>query len=268
MDILNDLPPERFREVDDLLAFVSIYDDRRRTEAYFRLLEEHRAQIEGHVCLEAGCGFGIFSAKMAEMGARHVYAVEQNPLLASIARRRLACYRNVSVVELPLQEFQPPEPIEVLVHDFFGQLLYDEDLWVLDNLRFRPRLVLPEAAELAFGVVNSADYVDETVSSEVLQHLAGVLVSGLFEERGNELRDVAAEWSYATGLRTQPVRVDSESGDLIAFGLRIVHNGKVICQAGDCPNWSYVWTPRVGSVFLLRFVPEPFGSKCIFEWVE
>ncbi len=268
MDILNELPPERFREIDDLLAFVSIYDDRRRLEAYERLLRDHADVIRNGVCVEAGCGFGILSARMAELGARRVYAVEQNPLLASIARRRLSRYANVTVVQAPVQEFEPPERVDVLVHDFFGQLLYDEDLWVLEHLRFRPRQVLPESAELAYGLVDSSDYVDDTVTPEVLCSLEGALVSGLFEERGDELTDVAAEWRYGEGLRSGPVKIGNARGDLLAFGLRILHEGRVICQAGDCPNWSFVWTPRAGSVFLLRFLPEPYGSKCIFEWIE
>jgi hypothetical protein len=268
MDILNELPPDQFREVDDLLAFVSIYDDRRRTKAFLRLLRRHRRAIRGGVCVEAGCGFGIFSEAMANMGARKVYAVEQNPILARIARKRLASYANVEVVEEAIQQFRPPEPVDVLVHDFFGQLLYDEDLWALDHLRFQPQLVLPSQAELAYGVVDSRDYVDESVTPDVLAELKGALVSGLFEEKGGELRGVAVSWNYPTGLSTGPVDIRDRPGDLLVFGLRILDNGETVCEAARCPNWSYVWTPRAGDRFLLRFVPDVFGSKCLFEWLE
>ncbi|MDZ7373376.1 MAG: hypothetical protein ONB23_05335 [candidate division KSB1 bacterium] len=267
MDILNELPPERFREVDDLLAFVSIYEDRRRTAAYRRLLHRHRRHIEGKVCVEAGCGFGLFSEMMANLGARKVYAVEQNPILAGIARERLGRYGNVEVLEEAIQEFQPPEPVDLLVHDFFGQLLYDEDLWALENLRFRPASVLPAEAELAYGLVNAADYVDQVVTAQVLQGLVGALVSGLFPEKGDELQEAAATWKFGLGLRTQPVDIRDRPGDLLVFGLRILDQGVVVCEAGKCPNWSYVWTPRAGDRFLLRFLPDSFGTRCIFEWL-
>jgi len=70
VDILNRLPEDRYNEVDDLLTFVSIYDDDERTRAYEAMLRRHRDLIEGKVVVEAGCGLGIFSAAMARLGAR------------------------------------------------------------------------------------------------------------------------------------------------------------------------------------------------------
>lgn len=58
MDILNVLPEAAFAALDDLLAFISIYDDRARTRAYLRLLRAHREAIAGAVCVDAGCGRG------------------------------------------------------------------------------------------------------------------------------------------------------------------------------------------------------------------
>jgi len=69
MDIVNKLPEERFADVDDLLAFVSIYDDEERTRSYVSMLRRHRELIEDKVVVEAGCGLGLFSAEMARLGA-------------------------------------------------------------------------------------------------------------------------------------------------------------------------------------------------------
>jgi hypothetical protein len=271
MDILNHLSPRRFREVDDLLAFISIYDDKRRTRAFRALLRAHQKQIRGSVCVEGGCGLGIFTVEMAKLGARHVFAVEQNPVLARLARQRIAglpadISRRIEVVEMPLQEFQPPQAVDVLVQELYGQLLYDEDLWVLENLRFRPKLVLPDGGELLAGVVSSQRYIDRVVTADLLHSLNGVLVAGLFEEQRRELQFPVLRWKFGRGLKQVANNFNGREGDLICFGVAVTHFGKRICEAGRCPNWSYVWTPRLGDRFTFEFRQTQSGMDCHFCW--
>jgi SAM-dependent methyltransferase len=265
---MNALPERRFREVDDLLAFVSIYEDTERIRRLLQLIRDHRDHIEGKICVEAGAGFGIFSAEMARLGAERVYAVEQNSLLAELAYRRLHDFDNVQVVNLPIQEFEPQVEIDLLFHELYGQLLYDEDLFALEQLPFQPRLVLPDSGVLMMGLVSSSDYVDASVTPEVLDHLDGVLVSGLFEEKLTELEHPVLRWEYGRGLVHLPVDLSEQEGDLLCFGLRIEHQARVVCEAGVCPNWSYVWTPRKGDRFRLSFDRNQDVMECVFEWLE
>jgi len=130
MNILNHLSPKRFRAVDDLLAFISIYDDHKRTQAYKRLLRAHKNNIKGSVCVEGGCGLGIFSIEMARLGARKVYAVEQNPLLADFARERIDnlpkhLARGIEVVEAPLQSFRQSQHVDVLAVGIGMECLFE-----------------------------------------------------------------------------------------------------------------------------------------------
>jgi SAM-dependent methyltransferase len=272
MDILNHLSPRRFRDVDDLLAFISIYDDTRRTSALRALLRAHQKQIHGAVGVEGGCGLGLFAEEMAKLGARHVFAVEQNPFLAKLARQRFAqlpaaLAQRLEVIEMPLQEFRPPQQIDVLVHEFYGQLLYDEDLWVLEHLQFQPKLVLPDGGELLAGVVSSQHYLDRIVTGELLKSLAGVLVAGLFEEKLRELQFPILRWQFGKGLSSISNHLDDREGDLLCFGVAITHRGQRICEAGRCPNWSYVWTPRKGDRFEFEFRPAAAGRTCYFRWL-
>ena len=272
MDILNHLSPRRFREADDLLAFISIYDDTKRTRVFRSLLRAHQKQIRGAVCVEGGCGLGLFAAEMAKLGARQVFAVEQNPLLAKLARQRLAklpaaVAKRITVVEMPLQKFLPPQQVNVLVHEFYGQLLYDEDLWVLENLQFQPELVLPDGGELLAGVVSSQRYTDRVVTSELLQSLHGALVAGLFEERLHELQFSVLRWQFGRGLEPIENNLAAHEGDLLCFGVAVTHQGKKICEAGRCPNWSYVWTPRAGNRFAFEFPRQAEGVTCHFRWL-
>lgn len=273
MDILNSLSPRRFREADDLLAFISIYDDDRRTRVYLKLIRSNKRQIRGSVCAEGGAGLGIFAAEMARLGARKVYAVEQNPLLARLARLRFQklprdLSRRIELVEGPLQGFCPPVPVHVLVHEFYGQLLYDEDLWVLDQLRFQPDFVLPDGGELRAGIVSSRAYRDRVITSDVVRGLRGVLVSGLFEERLRELRTPILRWKFGEGLQTMEHSFTKRKGDLLCLGLVVRHEDKDVCEAGRCPNWAYAWTPRLGNAVSLGFRRSRGGMECLFRWKD
>jgi len=273
MDILNELSPRRFREVDDLLAFISIYDDARRTRSYRSLLRSNANLVRDAVCVEGGCGLGLFAAELARLGARKVYAVEQNPLLANLARERFLrlpnnLSRRIELVELPLQQFRPPEHINLLVHEFYGQLLYDEDLWALDHLRFHPDAVLPDGGELRAGPVPSLLYRDRVVTPSLIEKLDGVLVSGLFEGESADLRKTVLRWNFGRGLAPVKHNLERLKGDLLCLGLVVTHNGRAVCKAGECSNWSHVWTKRSGNEIVLKFrrAGGGAGMNCRFGW--
>lgn len=267
MDIMNALSEPRFREVDDVLAFISIYDDRKRIVAYRRLLRRHRRQIRGSVCVEAGCGLGIFAGELARLGARLVYAVEQNAALARLARQRLAELANVQVVESPIEDFKPPEPVDVLVHEFYGQLLFDEDLHTMAKLQFTPQLVLPDGGDLLCALVDADDYLDAYVSHAVLAELRGVLISGLFAENGDRLQRPVLQWHFGMPIPQRQQISLAGDGNLLMFGVRVLHQGEEVCRAGVCDNWALVWTPRAGDRFELGFDHHRIGEQVIFRWI-
>ena len=265
MDIMNELPDKKYYEIDDLLAFISIYDDEERTRSFLKLLQDHRGLIRDAVCVEAGCGFGLLSEQMAKLGAKKVYAVETNPRLCAIARERLSAYPNITVVEKDIRDFQPEQPVDVLVHELFGQLLYDEDIMALEQLLFKPQHVLPNRAVLKGGCINSDDF-DDVIDDKVLQHLDGVLVSGLYDDEDVDLQFPVIEWQYGKPHTQATVDLSGRKGDLLFFGLEIMHDEKFICRAGECDNWSYVWTPRTADEFYLSFLPADRGMAVSFEW--
>ncbi|MBN1541351.1 methyltransferase domain-containing protein [candidate division KSB1 bacterium] len=269
MDIVNQLPLQRYRKVDDLLAFAAIYDDEKREQAYKRLLLRHKKQIQGSVCLEVGCGFGLFSEYLAKLGAKRVYAVEINPTMAAIARERLMPYSQVTVVQSDIRDFLPPEPVQVLVQELYGQMLLDEDLIVLDELRFSPKWVFPNGGRLMAGCSSSRQLCDDVVTPRLLKELDGVLVSGLFDESGLSLELPVLEWRYGKTHLEAIGDITPLDGDVLYLGLQIEHDGRPVCRASVCDNWSYIWTPRCGDHFKLCFKPEMDGCGCTveFDWV-
>ncbi len=268
MDIVNRLSPRQFRTYDDLLAFLSIYDDRNRLRAYRQLLRAHHHRIRGAVCLEAGCGLGYLSEELLRLGARRVYAVERNRLLFRLARQRLGQCDRLQLFCTDLSTFSPPEPIEVLVHDFYGMMLYDEDLWTLDHLPFQPGLVLPDGGYLMAGLTESSRVCDRTVTPEIFQAFAGVLVSGLFDAEDLPGRWHVARWRFGEGLQISPPDLSGEPGDVLFFYLSVTHGNKEICRAGYCSNWPYIWTPRIGDHFSLTFQRRSnYGTEVVFRWL-
>ncbi len=266
MDIMNHLGRGRFADADDLLAFISIYDDERRTRAYRRMIRTESAKIKNAICVDAGCGLGLFSADMARSGARHVYAVEANRSLYELARTRLQRFANVTVIHEDIAQFKPRQSVDVLVHEFFGQLLYDEDLLSLRRLRFKPGVFLPDRAMLMAGVSAARRFVDKNVTQEVLQRLNGVLVSGLFEDRHLSFTIPLLTWTPRRYVTRAVCDLRAMPGDLLYMGLQVFHQNTLICQAGRCENWSAVWTPRTGDRFRLDFMLAGRGMDVSFAW--
>jgi SAM-dependent methyltransferase len=267
MDIMNHLGPGRFADVDDLLAFISIYDDERRTRAYRRMIHSESRSIKNGICVDAGCGLGLFSLEMAKLGAPRVYAVEANRSLYELARARLQHFPNVTVIHEDIAQFKPRERIDVLVHEFFGQLLYDEDLLNLRRLRFKPRLFLPDRALLMAGVCSAKRFVDKNVTHEVLQRLKGVLVSGLFEDRALSFTIPVLSWTPRHYVTHAVCDLHALPGNLLYLGLQVFHRDTMICESGRCENWSAVWTPRNGDRFRLDFKPAGRGMDVSFMWL-
>lgn len=267
MDIMNELPETQFNDIDDLLAFISIYDDDNRTRAYFRMLDKHSDLIQNKVCLEAGCGFGLMAEYMAKCGAKKVYAVEANRHLCDIAKKRLADYDNIEVVHSDIRDFTPDVSIDLLVHEFFGQLLFDEDIHVLDELCFSPKMIMPNRAELKMSLFTQEECVDDVVTQYVLLKLDGALVSGLFEDEDIILDKTILEWQPGRKDFQKTVGISQQKGDVLCFGLEVFHNDEFICRAGECDNWSLVWTPRAGDKFDIKFEPAERGTEVKFSWI-
>lgn len=267
MDIMNQLPAQRFAELDDLLAFISIYDDPRRTAAWRRMLRLEQKKISNQVCVDGGCGLGLFSAELAKLGAAKVYAVEANKALYELAQDRLQRYPRVQVIHEDLAQFKPREKVNVLVHEFFGQLLYDEDLALLSRLRFEPRYFLPDQARLMAGVMNAAPLLDKNLTDQTLKKMRGGLVSGLFDDRRLKYQFPVIDWSPRRFVYQAVCDMASLPGDLLFLGLHVYHQQRLLCQAGPCENWSVVWTPRCGDRFRMDFLPVPRGMQVRFTWI-
>jgi len=268
MDIVNRLTDKRYLEVDELLALISTYEDKNRERAYKKLFRDNKNLIRGKVCVEAGCGMGLLTEYLIRHGAAKVYATEANPNLFQIAKKRLAQYPNIEVFNCDITDFTPSTKVDLLVHDFFGQLIFDADINKLNNLKFTPSFIMPDGCALKYGIMDVEDFDDPVVDELVMKQMKGVLVSGLFSEFGVPLKDEVLKFEFGKPSSDRITKdISNLKGNLLYLGIEISHNHKIVCQAGYCEKWSYIWTHRSGNVFKLSFdnsaeIPEP-----VFEWV-
>lgn len=135
MEILNELPEKKGREIDDFLTFMGIYEDKIRERALKKLLYQNRNLIKDKICVEAGAGFGIFSIYMAELGAKKVYAVEESKIMFRLLKENVKNYRNIIPVNEKIEEFKPEEKVNFLFHEFYGSMLFDESILSLYRLK-------------------------------------------------------------------------------------------------------------------------------------
>ncbi len=269
MEILNDLPEEKYVEVDEFLAYIGIYEDAERLNRYSQWLERLHGQIHGRVVVEAGAGFGVLTRELLKHHPAKLYAVESNPLTFKVLSSRFSEHPEVKLVNSPIEDFLPAEPVDLLVHEFYGSMLYDENLFSLENLKFRPRIVFPDGGELRAAVVPLDKLQDEVVDESVFESLAGVIVGDLFPDHPlvNEDFDiVVARYRFGEGISSFDVDISGRDGELLAFAVFLTHNGSILCSAVDCENWMIGWTPRVGDRLRIDYRVEDGFSKTVFRW--
>ncbi len=268
MEILNYYPETKLAELFDFLGFVSIYEDRERSKAYFKLMNKHRKIFKDAVVIEAGAGFGEFSQKALDMGAKKLYAVEINKYMTDLLKKRFGKNKNVRVVKKDFFDFMPAEKrADILIHDLYGPLLYDESLYALEKLKYPVENIFPNGGRLAFAVVDSKKFTDKVIDSRVLNELKGALVSDLFDPYEGKFPYEATSWTAADGLKCKNPDISQVKGDLLVFRLEIFHDGKFISSASECDNWPMVWTPRAGNRFELIFKRKGIYCNPYFKWV-
>lgn len=264
MEILNDLPDDRFLELDAFLSILSIYEDRTRTR---RLQRGLRPLLRPDlVVLEAGAGLGHMTAYLARRVQR-VYAVEENAPACRYLRHRFRRHPKVQVLCGPVETVEPPEPIDLVFQELYGPLLYDESLAALERLRFRPRAVFPDGGALEYGLLDSRRLKDPVARPDILPLLEGALVADLVPEvpRFRPLGTLCT-WHWPEGLQCGEANLAGRAGDLVVLRLVVRHHGRVLCRAVECPNWPLVFTYRAGDRFRLQFVYEDALSRVQLEW--
>lgn len=113
--------------------------DRVRVQAYERGIAAHVHADD--VVVDLGTGTGLLAFFAARRSPRRVYAIDHSPFIE--VARRIAAHNGIDGIEFVQthsRRFVPDTPVDVIVHEQFGDDLYNEHL--LENLLDLKRRVL------------------------------------------------------------------------------------------------------------------------------
>jgi precorrin-6B methylase 2 len=136
-----------------------VFDDL-RNGLYAKAIRE-RVTRES-VVLDLGAGLGIHGLLAAAAGARRVYLVDAEPVVrvAMEAARANGLADRITVVEGRIEDVTVPEPVDLIVSVFTGNLLFSEDLLpslfhARDHYLKQGGTMVPDLAELMAAPVSA-----------------------------------------------------------------------------------------------------------------
>lgn len=123
------------------------HENRHRVDAYVEAMK--RSITPDSVVLELGTGVGFFALLACQLGARHVYAVEPNPLIqmGQVLAQANGLANRITFMQEMSSNISLPEPADVMVSDIRGALpfLADHIPCIVDA---RKRLLKPGAVQI------------------------------------------------------------------------------------------------------------------------
>ena len=186
----QDLAMTPMRAASDLpiREHILMVNDLPRGQKYFDAM---KAKIHaGDVVLEVGTGAGLLSCLAASLGAKHVYTVEQSPLLHRVARNVVDANGfsdKITLINAHSRELQSlgiiKEPIDVFVTETIGTQGLDEGiLTIFEDVKplLSPKAkVIPESVKFKHCLVNMSGIREQV---EVLHPILGVDLRALNDE--------------------------------------------------------------------------------------
>lgn len=180
------------------------------------------------VVLDLGAGLGIHGLLAAAAGAKRVYLVEPEPVVQTareIARAN-GLEDRIVVLEGKIEEVELPEPVDLIVSVFTGNLLYDEDL--LPSLfHARDRYLkpggklIPDLAELRLAPVSAPELHAKYISRWSEPHL------GL---------DFSSVRRFAANEVLWPSREEARSSFLLSHGVATASLDLNTATHADCES--------------------------------
>ncbi len=255
------------QEVEDFLTFMPIYNSKRREKAYRGLLKRYQKEIKGKVCCEAGAGRGVFSEYMLELGAEKVYAVERSDAMLKVLEAHAVQNPQLEIVPGYIEDFEPAERIELLLHEFYGPLVLDETIFALRGLSFQPGTLLPDGGRLWAMPLSEATILEKASHYDPSwkEVLSGVLISEFIEPFTFEPQWQVFEWDIHSKEDTFRFTLP-EACDYLVFCGEITHQGKSVLKMWWTNNWPLIFTPVCGKHCNFRFEYIDGFTDIYFDW--
>ncbi len=262
------MPAAKEEKIDNFLSFIAIYEDYARDKRFKKLLFENRWLIKGKTVVEAGAGLGNIAQFILDLGARKVFAVEQNVSCAQFLKKRFKRASRVEVVCEKIEKFLPPKgrKIDCLFQELYGPLLLDESILSLERIKFEPSFVVPDGGALLGEAVMLDKLNDPTIDKRILGILEGALITDLFLGFKFKKPFVVAQWRFRRKAKAYEFNCKMDKrADILALGMEVRHGNKRVAGTQDCFNWPFVFTPLQSTEFNLSFSYEKGATQVYFN---
>jgi protein arginine N-methyltransferase 1 len=128
-------------EFSDVRSHEVMLADKRRIDLYKYMIDKH-VRPE-HTVADLGTGSGILAFLAARRGARLVHAIEATRMIdlaAHVAHHN--DIRNIAFHNVHSRDFNPPEKVDIILHEQIGDFLIDEDM-IANVCDLRDRVLAP-----------------------------------------------------------------------------------------------------------------------------
>lgn len=125
----------KFRQINTEIIptwHVNMLNDAPRNTFYQK---EIKSKVKDKIVMDVGCGSGLLTYFALEAGAKHVYAIEKDPILQTcfahafkneIAEGRVSLFKDISKY-IEKKDFKYGE-VEVVIHEIFSNDLFSENV--------------------------------------------------------------------------------------------------------------------------------------------
>jgi hypothetical protein len=269
LEIVNTLSRKKFESLDNFMLYFGMYDDKKRTSSLKRLLRSNLVHIKGKTVVEAGAGLGDISEIILALGPKRLFCVEENALCCAHLRKRFAKEPAVKVIHSKIEAFRPGTRVDLLFHELYGAMLLEESILALELLKFKPGVIVPDGGRLLCESVPLSKLKDPLIKNGILKKLKNVLITDLFLDYKFSRPEEVTRWHIPSGKKNAVIDFrPGGRGEILAFGIEITHNGRPVCGTTDCVNWPYVFTPKAGKDFRLRYTYRGGYSDVSFRWAN
>ncbi|MFM7426030.1 MAG: methyltransferase domain-containing protein [Elainella sp.] len=207
------------------------------------------------IVLDLGAGLGIHGLLAARLGAKRVYLVEPEDVIAVAAElvRANGFDDRIHCLQGKIEQVELPEKVDVILSVLTGNFLLEEDLlpslfWARDRYLKPGGTLIPQAAVLEAAPIQAPELYEREVGIWLSPHL------GLDQ---SPVRDYAAHSVYYYRDRLAPEQYLAEPACLM--NLDFYHCDSAACaaqatykvqRAGICHGWSGWFRIQLGESWL------------------
>lgn len=142
MDVYN------IEEFDNIFEHEKMLADRSRVDSYKKAIFKHIRPDD--TVIDLGTGSGILSFFAAQNRAKKIYAIDHGNII-DLAKKisELNGFNNIVFEKVNSRAFNPPEKIDLILHEQIGDDLFDENM--IENILDLKKRVLKEGGRILPG---------------------------------------------------------------------------------------------------------------------